>query len=124
MYWMLKKNFCADDWNWFDEALEMTRETFSTNYQTYESEKTDAGLVIRMNLPGVKKQDLTIDADDLSYQLHLAWKRCGKDRTYKYTISDEYDVAQCAAKLEDGVLEMMIPQRSSPKNNRTRVKIE
>lgn len=71
----------------------------------YSTEKVDGATVLKMDLPGVKKQDLEITLDDDG--LTLKWKRHNKDYSYFIPLQNPSD--KSTATLEDGVLVITSP---------------
>ena len=95
--------------------------------------ETDKTIIIRSNLPGIKKKDIKIDLDDLNRVLTFYGARSDKrddnevyhrvDRSYgKFSRSIELpknaDFDNIRANMEDGVLNISIPKKK--KQTKTR----
>jgi HSP20 family molecular chaperone IbpA len=70
----------------------------------YNVTTNDAGLVLKVDLPGVKKEDLKVEVSDRT--LHIKGKRDQEDISIAYKISKDFSADDPDAKLEDGVLSL------------------
>jgi len=70
----------------------------------YNVTTNDAGLVLKVDLPGVKKEDLKVEVSDRT--LHIKGKRDQEDISISYKISKDFSADDPDAKLEDGVLSL------------------
>ena len=71
---------------------------------SFRSNVTEEGLVLSIDLPGVKKTDLTVQVK--GNQLDVSGKLREKDFKYSYRINRIYKPEPREATLEDGVLTM------------------
>jgi HSP20 family protein len=97
-------------------------------------EEIDDAYVLELELPGVKKKDITIEFDEgrlvITGERHER-KRTGllrrQDRSwglfrYEVTLPDSVDEEHLDATLADGVLTVRVPRSSSAKRRRVEVK--
>lgn len=68
----------------------------------YDVSADDSGLTLSVDLPGVKKDDLHVEAIDRT--LSIKAKRGEQDISLTYRLSKDYNVDKPDAALEDGVL--------------------
>lgn len=70
----------------------------------YNVDSDESGLTLTVDLPGVKKDDLKIEALDKT--ITVKSKRGDEESTTSYRISKDYDIDSADAKLENGVLSL------------------
>lgn len=79
------------------------------------AESTENGWSLRLELPGFKKDEVTLSADEEF--LLVAAETSDEDRNFlgkverRVRISDEVDTENIDARLEDGLLYLKIPRR-------------
>jgi len=78
----------------------------------------DSGIKIEM--PGVKHEDLDITIQGRVLKIH-AKSRTGREHSYRYTVSSTVDESAIEAKLEDGLLEVTLPKK--PESTPRKIKI-
>jgi HSP20 family protein len=97
-------------------------------------EEDDDGYVLEVELPGVKKKDITIEFDE--GRLVITGERQERKRTgwlrrqdrswglfrYEVTLPESVDEEQLEATLDDGVLTVRVPKSTSAKRRRIEVK--
>lgn len=95
-----------------DECLKSFTSAAKRTQQNYEFKTEDDGnvLVFVQDLPGVKKEDVTLEIVDDQHLL-LTAKRGEKVVSLKVIPSKDYDVNTAAAKLELGVLEIRFAKK-------------
>jgi HSP20 family molecular chaperone IbpA len=67
-------------------------------------EKTDDGITLSVEIPGVKFEDINVQTFDR--KIKLAGKKKGNQFDYSYTLSDLYDISSCSATLQNGILSL------------------
>lgn len=89
---------------------------FAKEYITLFKEKENNGLYIEVDLPGVKKEDITLTVEDRKLKLN-AERKGNRACKYERTISfpKHVDVSSCDAKLEDGVLRLDFKENEETK---------
>lgn len=95
-----------------DECLKSFTSAAKRTQLNYEFKTEDDGnvQVFVQDLPGVKKEDITLEIVD-DQQLLLTAKRGEKVVSLKVIPSKDYDVNTAAAKLELGVLEIRFAKK-------------
>lgn len=94
-----------------DDFLRGSEETFTPHSHVTENEN---GYFIEIDLPGLKKEDLKISQE--SRTLILEGERKGRGKFRKaFSVPDDVDSTQIAARLENGVLELGLPKREQDK---------
>lgn len=71
---------------------------------SYDVTSDDKSLTLTVDLPGVKKEDLVVEATGQTVTVKA--KRGSEDVSTSYRISKDYDVASPDALLENGVLNL------------------
>ncbi|MGJ8673559.1 Hsp20/alpha crystallin family protein [Rubritalea sp.] len=83
-----------------------------SNHQLFS---TDIGWLIRIDLPGFKKEDLSLDFEDkaivLTAEQNTEQENKRPSVTQRYALGEEVDAKNIQAKLEDGVLEITLPRK-------------
>ena len=123
----------------FDESI--TRNIFPAimlrNMRT-DIKSTEDSYLISMDVPGFKKEDITISIDDLILTVvaenkeksetsdHdvIAHERCEGHCERRIRLNDDVDIDKISAKLKNGVLTIMMPKVELPKKNIKTVTIE
>lgn len=82
----------------------------------YDVASDESGLTLTVDLPGVKKDDLKIEALDRTVTIKS--KRGDEESTASYRISKDYDIDSADATLENGVLSLRF---SKAKTSNSRV---
>jgi HSP20 family molecular chaperone IbpA len=75
-----------------------------TVIECYLDEKDD--LLYKLELPGVKKQDIIVKS--AAHLINVSWKKKGVDKHCQFQPRDGYDASSLRAKHEDGVLTITI----------------
>lgn len=95
---------------------ELSDYIFSDYFPLYQGRKTsvkkelkDGFLVYELDVPGVKKQDLSIEVSDRA--MYIKAERSDSKHKYstKIALPESVDVEKSTAKLEDGVLRIEMP---------------
>jgi len=66
--------------------------------------KTDEGITLSMDIPGVKRDELEIIST--SHNLQITGKSKSRTFSYRYHLDKSYDIESATAVLEDGILEI------------------
>lgn len=77
----------------------------------YDVVSDDNGLMLTVDLPGVKKEDLQVEATGQTVTVKA--KRGDEDYTTTYKISKIYDSSQVDARLDNGVLTLKFGKAKS-----------
>jgi HSP20 family protein len=98
-----------DDLNWFFD---------NANYTDYETQKTDEGLTLYVDLPGVKKDDVVVFADNGRLTVE-AKRKTTVEKKYKksFSVSKNLDTSKLELSLSDGVLKITMPNLENKKSN-------
>lgn len=75
-------------------------------------DKENGRLVLEMELPGVKKEDLLVKVRD-DYTLVIFGKRKEKKFEHSYGVPSRFDLNTVDAKLEDGILTITIKENQT-----------
>jgi len=95
-----------------DLPFTTTKKTVAVNaHETYRCQSDEVGLCVHVDLPGVKRPDLSVEMNGPVLCIKSA--RDGKKSTRKYTISSDFDPKTVEARLEDGVLAVKFARMSS-----------
>lgn len=122
-----KKEVARKEAGGHTENLQEAGEAFLPEACIYENED---GLMVRLDIPGVKKGDVQIEVDETDTlqmrakcdikepegALFREWENGGYYRSFRLGPAFEKD--NISAKLEDGVLELKIPRREETKPRR------
>jgi len=93
------------------------------------------GLIMVMDLPGVRKGDVSIEIDENNTLIvrgkssfrepeNRVYKQFGLGNYYRaFTISNEFDKDRVSALIENGVLELTIPRREAVKPKRVEITV-
>lgn len=113
------------------EQIDQSGPSFSPDVDIYASDDT---LVMAVDLPGVKKGDVTINLDENNALIIKAkntftepegavMKQYNIGDYYRaFQISDDYDKEKISATLENGLLEVTIPKREEVKPKKIEIK--
>jgi len=91
--------------------LGMKRANFSAEERWEFNKDGDTG-VLEIDLPGVKKEDVSLEVGD--GRLEIKWKKKGINRSRSFKLSPEYG-EEVTAKMEDGILEIRMAYSSKRK---------
>ena len=70
----------------------------------YRVEMTEEGVILSIDLPGVKSKDLSVQTT--GHEIKISGKVRGEDFKYSYKLSKNYNPNSVDAHLEDGVLSL------------------
>jgi HSP20 family molecular chaperone IbpA len=87
---------------------------------------TDDVLTLETDLPGVKKEDLSVKLEDLAAggtRVTVVGKRADAEVKFTVTLKELLNASSAAAELSDGVLRITAPVLPSPVLNITEVKV-
>ena len=80
-------------------------------YANYKFFNEDGRKVLKVYIPGIKKENLSLKIEKNSY---LCVVHKGEPQfTRKFWIDEDTDAEKISAKYEDGVLEVSLPERES-----------
>lgn len=102
------------------EPTKRTRTVFSPNIDIHE---TDDGLILTADLPGVKREDLSVDVKNSVLEIRAkgtaipppnaklvyAEYRSG-DFQRSFILSEDVEIDEIRAELKDGVLTLFVPK--------------
>jgi HSP20 family molecular chaperone IbpA len=95
-----------------------------------EAEDKDSTLEIQLVLPGIEKEHITIDVEDLKLTIHISDKDVKKDIKKYWSVSktnlfyditpygDSARVEETASKFENGILTITIPKKERIKDKK------
>lgn len=135
-----KKNSPALFSNWMDDLFSEFFDTNARNasahrgYPLVDIDENDNDYIFKVELPGVKKEDVSIEIDNrvltISGEKNVTKeendKNCFRKETYSgmftrsFTLPDHVEAEQAEANYQDGILELKIPKSSE----KTKKKIE
>lgn len=98
-------------------AANIIDELFGTPQKKYVCEKTKTGIVVRIDVPGVKPSDVLVERVGLQFEVTF------KKKKHCFTIGKEFDPATARASVEYGVLELEV-DRDPTSRETTRFKID
>jgi HSP20 family molecular chaperone IbpA len=85
----------------------------------YQVEESDAGYLVIMDLPGVRKEDLKIETLDRTLTVSGERKLFSKDDaqkfTWRFSVPADAQAERVEAQLEDGVLRIALPKVEAAK---------
>ena len=86
---------------------------------------TDEGIMLEIDLPGVKHSDLDVKVRDGTLSVNAQRKATSGESKFSrsWKISKDYDVDAVSAKLEDGVLFLSIAKRPEAQKKTIDVKV-
>jgi HSP20 family molecular chaperone IbpA len=99
-----------------------TRQRYFTSTAAAKTEVKDNELHLSVDLPGVKPNDLSVQAEGRT--IKIVGKRKGEEIKHAYTLSKEYDPETTSALLEDGVLTLTFEKTASESSRRIEVKVK
>ena len=110
-------NDLCPDKDYWDEVVRQVRDEFKsfdvnhlvyrTSYDVDPNDSSKKVLCYEIDLPGVKRDDLSVNVGDRN-ALWVAWKKKDKTFSHKIIVDSRYDASKTSAKLEDGVLTLTI----------------
>lgn len=87
----------------------------------YRTEKSENGLSLSVDLPGVKPEDLSVTLEGRT--LKIKGTQRGKQLSYSYLISKEYDAGNVDAQLENGVLTLTFNKAPELEPKKVEIKV-
>jgi len=110
MYGYNRKTY-KDTGYYLQELFGLPKESFYPEDPPIPSEiaNDDEGTIISLDVPGVKKEDITIDLSD--NKINVTSTRANVTRYWKRDLTDSADQDKVMAHLENGVLEVTIPRK-------------
>lgn len=111
------------------------RSTWSMWGSPLDLEETDDEYIVEIDLPGVKKDDLTVEVS--GREIHVRGEIKERERTgvlrrqtrqvgvveHRFTLPGEFDAAAVRAELSDGVLTLRVPKTQVTKPQVVEVKV-
>jgi len=135
--------FFNDNLNHRNNLLtDRTNERALTNYRQAISDitETDKEIIATVELPGVEKEDIDINATDTGIEIKVEKKEENRDEDKKkgiYKLERNYvgfykfipipegaEIDNIKATYKNGVLELRIPKKEEEKKNGMRIKVE
>lgn len=108
--------FDCDDLCFDSKLTNALKKVTPSPVASYAVKTDDATAVLTIDLPGVKRSDLSVTVDKTTLQIEST--RDGKKSKRNYVINDDYDPKSLTATLEDGVLKVTL-QRYRPRSSET-----
>lgn len=111
-------------WNWmrgdtedfFDQVW--TAKPFARQLP-YHWQEMEGAYLLGMDLPGIAKENLKIELVEQNLTLSGERKRAGDSGgqkfSYEFTVPSSVDASKIEAKLQDGVLEVLLPKAEAAK---------
>jgi HSP20 family protein len=110
----------------------------SRNMPAVDIQETEKEIMVKADLPGLKKEDITISFEDniLSIKGEKKEEKTEEGKTYlrserfcgsfirDFPINAEIDVEKVNAKYNDGVLELALPKKETEKNKVKTIEIK
>jgi HSP20 family molecular chaperone IbpA len=98
-----------------------TGQRYFTSTAAAKTEVKDNELHLSVDLPGVKPNDLSVQAEGRT--IKIVGKRKGEEIKHVYTLSKEYDPETTSALLEDGVLTLIFGKTQAAESRKIEVKV-
>jgi HSP20 family molecular chaperone IbpA len=118
---VIKNYFGYDPFHVFDE-LYSTPRTRENDTASYSVNRTDSGMELVLDLPGVKSSDLSVQV--AGRDLKIDAKRQGKSLKYSFKLSKDYSPDSAEASLENGVLTVSFSKSEELKPKTLEVKVK
>lgn len=101
-------DFLFRDWNFIFDNGARSRGCLILN----ESSKEDDRYTGTIDIPGVKREDLSLQMEGANgkHFLHIKWARDGKSQERFWRLPDDVDTSAIDARLADGVLTLTMPK--------------
>lgn len=99
---------------------------YLNDWDIYYLKKEDDKYVLELDLPGFKKDEVSISVENKNASNYLHVKGENKRRSYqkKFSISEKLDLQTVKASLVDGVLKIAIKLREEEEESRKKILIE
>lgn len=106
----------------FDEAFRAPGLYHSTSV----TEQTDTGVFLYVDVPGFKKEELSVSVEKNVLTIEGKIKSFGKNRSLKLqrTIPSEYEFTEIESSLADGVLTVFVPKKNVSNASGGKIKID
>lgn len=101
-------------------ALQNTMSDFRYTGTEYHMSSTDKEVTIEMPLPGVSKENLKVNVEDNLLTIHAKTdtkSRFSKNISKSWSLDDTIDVNRITAKLENGLLTVILPKITPTKKS-------
>ncbi len=127
----------------FEDAFPTTRETddeiaMCSWRPVADIHKTDHGIVVQAELPGVKKEDVSVEVkenvliirgerktdESIKEEDYFRRERCFGSFNRSFTLNEAIDPDKISAKFKDGVLKITIPEPEENKPKQITVNVE
>ena len=121
---MLKTPDIFDTLRLFDDlyGTSWTTRSKTSTAAAYRTEIVDDGLVLSIDLPGVKSKDLSVQVT--GRDVKVSGKHRGEEFKQTYKIAKEYDPETVSATLEDGVLTLSFKKSVGNETKTIEVKVK
>lgn len=106
----------------FDEVL---RDTV-VHHNTSVTKQTDTGVFLYVDVPGFKKEELSVFVEKNVLTIEGKVKSFGKNRSLKLqrTIPSEYEFTEIESSLEAGVLTVFVPKKNPSNESGGTIKVD
>ena len=127
----------------FEDAFPQTRETddeiaMCSWRPAVDIHKTEDGIVVQADLPGVKKEDVSVEVkeniliirgerktdESIKDENYFRRERCFGSFSRSFTLNDAIHPDKISAKFKDGVLKITIPKPKKTKSKQVTVNVE
>ena len=84
---------------------------------------TDNGWAARVDLPGYTKEEITLNFENHTLTLQAKNETRGP-RNLRLALGEEVETSEISAKLEHGILEIILPKKETPTNETKDIEIQ
>ena len=98
---------------YFDRLFDFDYSNYYSNIQQYSHSSTEEEVTIEMAVPGISKEDLTVDIIDDTLTVKASPKtksRLTKELKQSWYLSKDIDVDNINAELKNGLLTLTLPK--------------
>jgi len=102
----------------------LVNEDLTINYNSPHHQDESGNYYLELELPGIKKEDIVISVKDSLLDIKAERKDRNINIHRKFTLSTKVDSERISAKLEDGILTIIMPSKNQEKEKPKIIKIE
>ena len=100
------------------------KQDYTINYNSPDHEDESGNYCLELELPGIKKEDVKISVENNILEIKAERKDRNTLVARKYTLSKNVDSDKISAKMEDGILTIILPPKNQEKEKLKLIKIE
>ncbi len=113
---------------WFDAPLGWERRSWNRPaHPPVEAYSNDDGLVVKLEVPGIPPEDLSVETQDRTLKIRMKSSQEGEPAAGVYarafTLPADVEPERAEARCEHGVLTIRVPKAESAKPRRIEVKV-